>query len=291
MARDLIPPPSPAGKPTSPGGAPNLIELPPEPPRAGAEPAQAAPLAPSQFRNRFGFLIGALAGVVVAVGAAVAFVLLEGDTASREGFAPHWSAWQPPQSDTLTGAQEIADHVAPEYKLDNGSQLSMVHALPMATVPIVVRPSHGRIVTIVPQHGVVFAINGLGTDGALTGTPSPERLRLLRREALELALYTLRYIKDVDTVMAVLPTIPKGAPTKGGPTTEAQQQAVFYRPGDLKQQLQVPLRLTMTPKTPLPHTIGGQDGRTVDALTLSNVFKLSAPQGQSYLVLDRSGAG
>src|SRR4051812_48433793 len=111
MARDLIPPPSPAGRPTTPGGTPNLIELPPEPPRSGAEPAQAAELPPSQFRNRFGFLIGALAGVVVAVGVAVAFVLLQGDTASQEGFAQHWSAWQPPQTDTTQGAREIAAHV------------------------------------------------------------------------------------------------------------------------------------------------------------------------------------
>src|SRR3954452_19935957 len=95
MARDLIPPPSPAGRPTSPGGTPNLIELPPEPPRSGAEPAQVADLAPSRYRNRFGFLIGALAGVVVAVAAAVAIALVSGDTAAQEGFGAHWSSRQP----------------------------------------------------------------------------------------------------------------------------------------------------------------------------------------------------
>src|ERR1700754_3929025 len=111
MARDLIPPPSPAGRPSSPGHPPNLIELPPEPPRSGAEPAQVADLQPSRFRNRFGFLIGALAGVVVAVAAAVGVVLLNGDTAAQEGFAANWSRWQPPQSDTTQGTQEIASHV------------------------------------------------------------------------------------------------------------------------------------------------------------------------------------
>jgi hypothetical protein len=293
MARDLIPPPSPAGRPSSPG-APNLIELPPEPARSGAEPAQTAHLPPSQFRNRFGFVIGALAGVLVAVGIAVAVALLQGDPASREGFAQHWSAWQPPEKDASQGAQEIAQHVGAEYKQSDGSQLTMVSGNSMPSFPIAVRPAHGPIVTLSPDHGVLYTLNGLGKDGAMTGKPSPQRLQLLRREALELALYTFRYLSDVDTVMALLPTIPKGAPTKGGPTTAPQSQAVFYRPGDLKQQLQVPLKATMSPNTPVAGSIGAQDGRTVDALTLSNLFRWRLQQaqtGQPYLVLDRSGAG
>jgi hypothetical protein len=294
MARDLIPPPSPAGRPTSPGGTPNLIELPPEPPRSGAEPAQETNLAPSQFRNRFGFLIGALAGVVVAVGVAVALVLLEGDTASQEGFAKHWSAWQPPETDTTKGAQEIAAHVGAEYKQANGSALTLVNGNPMPSFPIALRPAHGPVVTLSPEHGVMYTLDGLGKDGAMTGTPSPQRLQLLRREALELALYTFRYIKDVNTVMTLLPTIPKGAPTQGGPTTQPQSQAVFYRPGDLKQQLQTPLRYTLTTKALAPKSIPPADGRKVDALTLSNLFEWSivrAQTGEPYLVLDRAGTG
>jgi hypothetical protein len=291
MAGDLIPPPSPAGRPTSPG-APSLIELPPEPPRSGAEPAQSGPLAPSQFRNRFGFLIGALAGVVVAVAAAVGFVLLEGDTAAQEGFAKHWSAWQPPQTDTTQGAQEIASHVGAEYKQADGSQLTLVNGNPMPSFPIALRPARGPVVTLSPEHGVMYTLDGLGKDGAMTGTPSAQRAQLLRREALELALYTFRYIHNVDTVIALMPTLPKGTPTRGGPTTAPMSQAVFYRPGDLKQQLQVPLTATMSAKTPVAGSI--QDGRAVDALTLSNLFNWSLHQaqtGQAYLLLDRSGAG
>ena len=142
-----------------------------------------------------------------------------------------------------------------------------------------------------------FAMVKGAWDEHLRGVPFPslgEGTAEQKIERLELALYTFRYLEDVDTVMALLPTIPKGAPTKGGPTTAPQSQAVFYRPGDLKQQLQVPLKATMAPKTPVPGTIGAQDGRTVDALTLSNLFKWSliqAQTGQPYLVLDRSGAG
>src|SRR5262249_20841307 len=183
-------------------------------------------------------------------------------------------------------------HVGAEYKQTDGSQLTMVDGTPMPSFPIAVRPAHGPIVTISPEHGVMYTLNGLGKDGAMTGSPSPQRLQLLRREALELALYTFRYIKGVESVTALLPTIPKGAPTQGGPTTQPHSQAVFSRPGDLKQQLQVPLTSTMSPKTPVAGAI--QDGRTVDALTLSNLFKWSLQQaqtGQPYLVLDRSGAG
>jgi hypothetical protein len=295
MARDLIPPASPAGRPTTPGGTPNLIELPPEPPRSGAQPAaQAVDLPPSEYRNRFGFLMGALAGVVLAVGIVVAIAVTSQGPAADEGFAAHWSVWQPPQTDVTPGAQEIADHVGAEYKQDNGSQLTMVKGEPMPGVQIAVRPTSGPIKTITPSHGVIYTLNGLGADGALTGKSSLARGQLLRREALELALYTFRYLPDVDSVLALLPTIPAGAQTKGGPTTEPQSQAVFYRPGDLKQQLQTPLRFTMAPKSLGPAGIGAGDGRRVDALTLSNLFLWSlqhAQTGETYLVLDHARTG
>ena len=48
-----------------------------------------------------------------------------------------------------------------------------------------------------------------------TGKPSEERTLLLRREALELALYTFRYAKDVKQVIAILPPPPKKDPSAG----------------------------------------------------------------------------
>src|ERR1700712_4145462 len=117
MASDLIPPPSPAGKPPSPdgppssGGTPNLIELPPESPLAGAEPAAGPPPGPSEFRNRFGFLLGALAGVFIAAALAAAIVLASGGGGAQdEGLAPNWSRWQPPDTSIEAGSQEIATH-------------------------------------------------------------------------------------------------------------------------------------------------------------------------------------
>ena len=43
------------------------------------------------------------------------------------------------------------------------------------------------------------------------GKPSQERLKVLHREALELALYTFRYLPDVEGVVTLLPPPPPEA--------------------------------------------------------------------------------
>src|SRR4051794_17040024 len=295
MARDLIPPQSPAGRPTP--GAPRLIELPPEPPRSEAQPSQ-VPTKPSQYRNRFGFLLGALAGVVVAVAAIVAIAASGGDPAVNEGLAKNFSKWQPTEKSIDGGSSQIAQHVGSHYKLANGSQLVMVKGAPLQVldpdVKVALRPSPGNISTISSDHGVLYTLNGLGPAGSMQGgKPSKQRHQLLRREALELALYTFRYLPDADMVVTLLPPIFANgtAPTAATSPSDVEQQAVFFRPGDLRQQLQVPLGLTVPAKTPVPETMGGADGKRVDLLTESNLFHASfthAQTGEPYLVLDRA---
>jgi len=127
----------------------------------------------------------------------------------------------------------------------------------------------------------------------MTGTPSPQRLQLLRREALELALYTFRYVKDVDLVVALLPPKPPEKSKNGTASPAADEtptQALFYRPGDLEPQLEIPLNATIPPKTPRPETIPASESRRIDALTRGNLFLASFQQGQdqkAFLVLDR----
>ena len=131
MARDLIPPPSPAGRPQTPDGTPNLIELPPEPAALGRRAGRwAPPPGPSQFRNRFGFLLGALAGVFIAAALVVAIVVASNGSGdpTTSGLAPNWSRWQPSDTTIEGGAQEIADHVGAEYKHPDGQQLVDVTA-------------------------------------------------------------------------------------------------------------------------------------------------------------------
>src|SRR4051794_11737402 len=162
MARDLIPPPSPAGRPTTPGGTPNLIELPPEPPRSAAQPAQRPAPGPSKFRNRFGFLMGALAGVFVAAALVLLVVLhRNGQDPAGEGVAKNWSKWHPTTSEIDAGAGEIADKVGAEYKHPNGQQLVLVRGsqLPQE-LKVALRPASGKI-SVFDGPGVVYQLNGL----------------------------------------------------------------------------------------------------------------------------------
>jgi hypothetical protein len=140
-------------------------------------------------------------------------------------------------------------------------------------------------------HAVVYTLNGLGPNGSIiSGKPSNQRGVLVRREALELSLYSFRYLKDVDMVVALLPPPPpkkgKGAAT-AAPTAPL---AVFYRPGDLLPQLKVPLRVTLTPKTLKPSTMPQADAQRVMSLTNSNVFEWTvnhAQDGTASLILNR----
>ena len=154
---------------------------------------------------------------------------------------------------------------------------------------------------------MLYQLNGLGQNGSIKGgTPSASRLQLIRREALELALYTFRYLPDVEMVVTLLPPPPpaeprsaatasprrrrRGAALLADPPTPEQMNAIFYRPGDLKPQLQVPLGVTVPADAPTPETMGGAEGEIVDQLTNSNLFKWSLIAGAGptpLLVLDR----
>jgi hypothetical protein len=149
----------------------------------------------------------------------------------------------------------------------------------------------GGDVEFVDGTGVMYTLNGLGPRGSIpTGTPSEERHLLLRREALELALYTFRYRDGVDIVVALLPPPP---PDRSAPAAQPPQtQALFFRPGDLRSELSVPLRSTIPEPTPRPETLtlGSDEARRIEDLTRSNLFLASFQQGQdtsAFLVLDR----
>jgi hypothetical protein len=305
VAGDLIPPPSPSGRPSpdamrnvSRRGNAELVEV--------AEPEPAAAPAPSQFRSRFGFVLGALLGISVA--ALAAFALLLGTKpskpASEAGVADHWSSWFPPSGDIVSGPAAIADHVQAQYKRADGKQLVIVHGGPFffagaaAPLPFAVRlqPSDGTIRDL-GSNGVLYTLSGTGTSGTIVGDKStPARQRLLRREALELALYSFRYVSNITMFVALLPTDepkPKnGKKPKPVPVTQQTLQAVFFRPGDLKPQLKSPLTTTLKPRIKLgPKELAAAEGKRVDALTNGNLFKAHFVQqvdGQLYLVLKSS---
>src|SRR5215217_1379754 len=332
MARDLNPPPSPAGRPGSSAEAERerareleeqrrkqkgglwhrsaeaeATELDPAAaaadPGAASEEARDAAAAPARadtpYRSRFGLLLGALLGLAiatVAVGAAV-YVGTGGDNGAPDG----WSPWKPEADGGVGAAKQIATHVGRKYRLSDGNQIVGVQARPLVifNVPLEVAlrtaPQGGNI-DFIEGNGLLYTLNGLGPQGSVRGgKPSEERHLLLRREALELALYSFRYIKDVDLVVALLPPKPPDKPKKGASSTAATSedsptQALFFRPGDLEPQLEIPLNATIPPQTPRPETIPGSEARRIDALTRSNLFLASFQQGQdkrAFLVLDR----
>ena len=301
MAGDLIPPPSPAGRPApDPEHHPAVAAEPVDAP----ESAPAGPPGPSQFRARFGFITGALAGCAVAAAVLLALLLAGGGTkkGGEEELAAGWSTWHPKSTDTLIGAREIADAIEGNYKDAKAKQLTKVTGGPIAlgVVPLSVAiPSDGEF-KVLNGTGIQYTLGGFGEKGRLKGSkPSRARHRLLRREALELSLYSFRYLPEVTMVVALLPPAPreeqvhpkpKNGKANAAKTEDYQDQAIFFRPGDLKQELAVPLSVTMAPKPPKIDDLGGEEARRIDTLTLSNLFtydRVQQQDGRAYLVLER----
>ena len=304
MAHDLIPPPSPAGRPSADPEHREPVASAPEPAPAPARPGSDGP---SPFRSRFGFVLGALIGILVCAG--VAFALLIGSSPAGPGgahLADNWSPWKPPTSDPGPGAAAIAQHVASDYRMDDGKQLVLVDGGPLElqSLPLTValHAADGSLHNY-GSDGIVYTLHGLGKDGRIVGDkPSVARHALLRREALELALYSFRYLDGITEVVALLPpAFPATPATKGkgkhrrtvvqvDTSAKPQLQALYYRPGDLRPQLESPLAQTLDPGRLRPRGLTPSETRRVDALTMPNLFVASYQLAQNqlpYLVLDR----
>jgi hypothetical protein len=209
---------------------------------AGAPAPAVAASRSSSYSSRFHFLTGALVAVGIAALAAIAVLVI---APSTESPAPAWSPWKP-SSDGVQGATQIANHVAPEYR-DQGKQLVNVDAndLSFKGVPLTVAlrtaPEQGGNIQIHDEKGVLYQLCGLGPSCAIDhGKASTARGFLLRREALELALYSFRYLKDVKQVVVLIP------PVKGN----VQTIALYFRRNDVSPELKRPLTSSLVPKAP-----------------------------------------
>jgi hypothetical protein len=220
--------------------------------------------------------------------------------AVRGGSGPSgpWSSWKPGDSG-LGGAQEIADHVGHTYKLPNGAQLVSVRARDL-TIPQLV-PTDGsaqvvdvpfQLVQVGPKgddikllagRGVLYSMCGLGNQCSIkSGKPTPQRLLVLRREALELALYTFRYMRDVRSVVVLTP------PAKDGTNTGA----MVFRRDTVRGLLDRPVTRTLGRRPPRIDGLRPRDTAKLRALTQSHVFDYSvqsAPDGSAVMVLTQGG--
>jgi hypothetical protein len=245
--------------------------------------------------------------VVGLIAVAVAFVTAH--NATNAGPPPAWSSWSPPDTGTQ-GAIDIANHLSPFYRLSQTDQLDAIDVLNVpnpsssassvsqAANPIVevalqqqAPRSRASAVQLLGGHTIAYNLCGLGVNNSSCligeGTPSSNRLLLLRREALELSLYTFRYLPTIQNVVAILPpgltqqtsTLSPTPPSSSsaGSTPQPLDLAVLYDRQELQQFTQAPLSTTLPLKYPptvaeLPLWRQTADAAIVDQLTAHALF-------------------
>ncbi len=271
-------------------------------PEASAMPitSTVTPLVPTDDRRktyggRFGAVYIALAAVLLGAIALFAVTVIRGSGPAE----PAWSAWKPQPAAAVDMASQIAAHVAPLYRLaPGGPQLVAVQATDAPTISapsvqnvpvedVALRGgSSSQDIKVVPTKGsIVYTLCGLGARCKIaTGTPSQARARLLRREALELSLYTFKYVDGVDSVIVHIPPPPQ-------PNTS---WALFFQDNELKPELSRPLGQTLPVATGsrklVPASVVGNAGeQTIERLTRPRWFTSQYQQlqdGNAILVLD-----
>jgi hypothetical protein len=290
VAPDVTPSESTAVEVARPLHAPATVETRADRSRRGA------------YRYRFAAIYFVLAALVGgAIGASI--VLISRDTPPPT----KWSSFEPDGS-SVARIRQIADHVARGYR-DGTHQLvfadgsrpvfnvpgqagSSPSEIDVSTIAVLADTSKGQAEegdydTYDADSAVSYKLCGGGANCSIAGgTPSTARLQLLRREALELALYTFKYVNGVDSVVVFLPPPP--------PTADGQQQssgALFLRKSQIEDELHVPLARTLSPQPP---PIGGMstlESGVVDRLTRANLYAFNHQpfaDGSLYLILSPS---
>ena len=155
-----------------------------------------------------------------------------------------WSSYKPTGGETYPRAQKLANFVAPRY-ISGGSPIAVIQAQPLFFHDQVV---DGVAFTRAPFQDVGEHYHQLEPAGAstmayvfcgqaercgLAATGAEDVIPLLRRESLELALYTFKYWPDIDAVVAILPPATKSKP------------AVYFKRSNLEAELSKPLERTL----------------------------------------------
>ena len=247
---------------------------PPKPPEPEQTPPQPPPLEQSShsssgFGARFAFVYGGLGAILIA--SVVGLVLVARQPGAPK--QPPWSTWKPKTSSTANMTKEIADHVAAEYKLTpSGDQLlAIVPGKPeitrntkvsdVSTIAIRTSASSQNFSRIITTKGnLQVQLCGLGSECSIDrGTATAARERLTRREALEVALYTFKYVPSVNALIAYMPPPPGQTP----------QTLLYLERANLSDQLKQPIARTLPlTKPPLPAQSDSKESATIDRLTL-----------------------
>ena len=290
---------------------------------AHATPARGGPSANTN-RNapRFQFLFGALGALSVAV-VALAIALLRAPAPAPER---PWSGWKPADNG-VDPAQQIAAYVAPRYRLDDGKQIVAVTGGPptLKGQPLtlgVVRS--GQTPAALEGNNVLYQLCGDGADCSIkAGKPSTERALLLAREALELALYTFRYVSGANQVVVTIPPPPPSGKSKtsaakltstgsgtgadttatsgsttstsADSTTSTVSHALLFTQADLAPALDQPLSATLSTVTPQVSQMDDwPDASTVKTLTEPHLYDFTISETQqagAVMLLEPPGLG
>jgi hypothetical protein len=223
-------------------------------------------------------------------------VILSGTTTRNASGGSTWSVWRPPDGG-LAGAQEIADYIAPYYRATPSTQLAVVTVVnlnnPANPLQVVVPASgtNGSLLPLPAGSTVVYNLCGVGGGNCSigVGAPSSARLLLLKREALELSLYTFKYISGTQTVVAILPPGHTAVGCTGicakpvvKPVVKSVDLAVAFDRQELSAYLSQPLRVTLPEEIPpsVSQMPTASEAPLVSVLTAHGLFSEKTQQGQ-----------
>jgi hypothetical protein len=255
----------------------------------------------SAYYTRFSFAFTLLIMLGVGAVGALVIVLLRPSGAR----APAWSKFKPTGS-ALAMERQIATQVSAEYgaspvqrlvsvfpgpleatRFVQGSSGPTSVQVPISLVAVQADTSKGQhevgdYTFFDPQSTVAYEMCGIGDSRQNCGVataPGASPAGLLRREALELALYTLKYVPNTNAVIVYLP--PPGNP-------QVAAKAVLIAQQDVQPNLRLPLARTLKPRQVVLGR-GLPDGGHVGELTASRVYtsdyQTLPGEGTSALVL------
>ena len=206
-------------------------------------------------------------GAVVGIGVGSFLVLLQRDPPAPP---PPWSSWKPTATGTSDRMTEIATHVGRGYKLPSGNQLVSIQTQNSSNFQGVVVVKADDVRTPDAQYSVDDTAVFLLCGGAKAckigeGNATVARGTVLRREALELAMYTLEYAHPIKNVLIFFPP---------GPNEDRLTSTLFFQRDDLESTLKHPLRRTLPQaQPPLPGRVRPAELKTVNDLTGDKRFK------------------
>jgi hypothetical protein len=254
----------------------------------------------SGYKRRFAIIyLGLALAAGVALGALI--VVASDDDGSTQAVQTAGSEFHPNGSPNAR-VSEIAARVASRYRGEDGQQLVAAISGPPLVVfnqpegstqvlvgAVAIRPTipaggavePSEIEVVDTTNAVQFVLCGYGESCSIAaGQPSEARHLLLRREALELALYTFKYLGGVDNVIVYLPPLPGG---------QAPPHVVFLRRGELGSQLGKPLTETLSAKKLGVGQIPRSEIPTLNRLTGTRFYRYAytpSQVGGAVLFLD-----